>query len=66
MIKNIIAAEDSLRNRHNSKDRPERENECRSGLISLQTQCKLLGHDWVFKRFDNYGCCTRCGCEVIT
>lgn len=60
-----------LRNRANHKDRPWRAGLCRTvPLVKADSterhRCKEgQGHDHIFLPFDRYGCCTRCGDEVL-
>ena len=61
-----------LRNRANSSDRPTNANDLRQvGIVKADSlaphKCKEgIGHDHRFQRFDRYGCCAKCGDEVLT
>jgi hypothetical protein len=57
------------RNRANDKDRPRTPGLLREVPMNSPAgkKCKEAGgHDHIFQRFDRYGCCTRCGDEVLT
>jgi hypothetical protein len=55
------------RNRKDTADRPRKAKDLRESLLFVGHQCREAGgHDHVFARGDNYGCCTRCGDEVLT
>ena len=63
----------NLRNRANAIDRPDnRINKCREvpllpeGKAAPDRCVEKIGHSHVFQRGDRYGCCTRCGDEVLT
>lgn len=58
----------SLRNRALSGDRPKREDDLRRSPIAGNKNhpCHENGHDYRFLRDDRYGCCKRCGDEVLT
>lgn len=59
----------NLRNRANDRDRPKDTLELRQIKFTdaRAKACKAAGgHDHIFQRFDRYGCCTRCGDEVLT
>lgn len=58
-----------LRNRALDRDRPEKPHELREVRMDSPAgkKCKEAGgHDHVFLVMDRYGCCTRCGDEVLT
>lgn len=59
-----VKSDNPLRNRANEKDRPLFPKNCRSGINNKQ--CKDNGCNFIFLPFDNYGCCTNCGAEVLT
>lgn len=68
-MSNRVVVPQSLRthNRALSKDRPEKAAECRRNIHKPNDcPCKLHGCDFVFLPFDRYGCCTRCGDEILT
>lgn len=54
-------------NRANSKERPTKSSECRSNhpATSHKHPCFEVGHTYNFEPFDRYGCCERCGDEVL-
>lgn len=61
--------ERELRNRANDSDRPTKPQQLREVPLDSVAgkKCKDAGsHDHIFQRFDRYGCCTRCGDEVLT
>ena len=53
------------RNRAKSKHRPRDSRTLRVNAIA-EAICKASGtHQFIFYRGDNYGCCPRCGSEVL-
>lgn len=61
-----------LRNRANAHDRPRTASTLREVPLvksdsPVQNRCReCQGHEHVFMYGDRYGCCTRCGDEVLT
>jgi len=62
----VIAVRDLLRNRAMSKDRPNEPKACRAGSMAHAKRFCKQGHNWKYIPWDNYGCCDKCGCEVLT
>lgn len=62
----------SIRNRANDRDRPRFGKDCREVPLvkpeaNAPDRCKEgEGHSHVFIVGDRYGCCTKCGDEVLT
>jgi hypothetical protein len=58
------------RNRASTSDRPRDSDSCREVPLVDRPQpgrChKERGHAHVFRRGDRYGCCAKCGDEVLT
>lgn len=66
-----MAGNVNLRNRANDRDRPRDSHELRQVYLVDRPQANRCsketgGHNHVFQRGDRYGCCTRCGDEVLT
>ena len=54
-------------NRARAKDRPRTSEQLRNSHIgSDKHPCYGKGHEHIFLRGDRYGCCKRCGNEVLT
>lgn len=66
--KDVAMKKSNLRNRANDRDRPKEPKDLREVPLSSigGRACKEAGgHDHVFIPYDRYGCCTRCGDEVL-
>ena len=57
-----------IRNRALTKDRPSKVIELRIYEPQKNDPCYKdnMGHDYRFLPFDRYGCCSRCGSEILT
>jgi hypothetical protein len=56
-------------NRAFASNRPIKASDCREAVIDKEDKChpsQGFGHEFEFYPFDNYGCCKRCGTEVLT
>lgn len=57
-----------IRNRALTQDRPHKVQELKVYEPSKNDLCHKdnMGHDYRFLIFDSYGCCARCGSEILT
>lgn len=62
-----IGSRRDLRNRAKEDDRPQFKADLRESSINgPKHPCWERGHEHIFARGDRYGCCVRCGNEVLT
>jgi hypothetical protein len=57
-----------VRNRAFTQDRPNKVAELRIYEPDKNSPChqSQMGHNYIFYPFDRYGCCDRCGSEILT